>query len=327
LDPSAQLLPENLSEADWTKAGRALARNEGSISWWLGDWWAYGHTYGERKALVESEHWEGPTFQACMNAACVCRSFETSRRREVLSFNHHREVLPIEDPYVQDRFLDWCEEGVSLNGGKPRSTRELRRAVRAYLDEQGWSEDERYRRERAKAGITVVATLRGDDDKHLLNWAQFNGLLVRVDRNSEWGNPFEIPDDGDRDTVCSHYALHYLPHKPSLLNKIYSLKGKVLACWCYPERCHGDYLAECANNTGPEQEPLHDLLATRALALADIFSKLVETVQPHDGWQGLKDCERSALLAKLKVIGRTEQRYEKFHRSPGIPQNSFPPHF
>lgn len=133
LTKTAWQLPENLSEADWTKAGHALARIEGSISWWLGDWWAYGHTYGERKALVESEEWEGPTFQACMNAACVCRSFETSRRREVLSFNHHREVLPIEDPQVQDRFLDWCEEGVSLNGGKPRSTRELRRAVREYI--------------------------------------------------------------------------------------------------------------------------------------------------------------------------------------------------
>jgi hypothetical protein len=27
------------------------------------------------------------------------------------------------------------------------------------------------------------------------------------------------------------------------------------------------------------------------------------------------------------MAGRTEQRYEKFHRSPGIPQNSFPLHF
>jgi hypothetical protein len=67
----------------------------------------------------------------------------------------------IEDAQVQDRFLDWCEEVLSLNGGKPRSTRELRRAVREYLDEQGWSEDERARRERVKAGITVVANLRG----------------------------------------------------------------------------------------------------------------------------------------------------------------------
>jgi hypothetical protein len=48
--------------------------------------------YGERKAIVDAEEREGPAHQTCMNAAAVCRAFETSRRREDLSFNHHREV-------------------------------------------------------------------------------------------------------------------------------------------------------------------------------------------------------------------------------------------
>jgi hypothetical protein len=175
-----------------------------------------------------------------------------------------------------------------------------------------WSEEELARRERVEAGVSVVANLRGARDKHLLDWAESKDLLVRVGRGTPWGNPFEIPDDGDRDTVCDRYILHLL-HKPSLANKIHSLKGKVLACWCYPERCHGDYLAEWVNKTDPEQKPLHDLagidpslfkLTTRAIGLAaDNFSKLVEAVQPQDGWQGLKDSERSAFFAKLRVIG------------------------
>ena len=153
---------------------------------------------------------------------------------------------------------------------------------RAAEDRSQWSEEEWARRERVEAGVTVVANLRGDDDKHLRTWAQSNGLLVQVDRGSRWGNPFEMPDDGDRDTVCDHYILHHLPYRPSLANKIHSLKGRVLACWCYPERCHGDYLAELANKTGPEQKPLHDLEGidpalfkpvARALALADNFRK------------------------------------------------------
>jgi hypothetical protein len=41
-------------------------------------------------AAVEAEDWEGPAFQAGMNAAVVCRAFETSRRREVLSFTLDR---------------------------------------------------------------------------------------------------------------------------------------------------------------------------------------------------------------------------------------------
>jgi hypothetical protein len=32
---------------------------------------------------------------AAMNAASVCRKFETSRRRDNLSFNHHSEVAAL----------------------------------------------------------------------------------------------------------------------------------------------------------------------------------------------------------------------------------------
>ena len=43
-------------------------------SWWIGDWWAFGeHRYGDRKALVESDGWTGPSFGTCMNAAAVCK--------------------------------------------------------------------------------------------------------------------------------------------------------------------------------------------------------------------------------------------------------------
>jgi hypothetical protein len=58
--------------------------------WAIGDWWAFGeHRYGERAAIVKSEEWEGPAFQTCMNAAWVCRRFETSSREEVLSYRTH----------------------------------------------------------------------------------------------------------------------------------------------------------------------------------------------------------------------------------------------
>jgi hypothetical protein len=65
--------------------------------------------YGERKAIVEAEDWEGPDFQTCANAASVCRSFETSRRRELLSFRHHAEVAAL-PPDEADALLDWCAE-------------------------------------------------------------------------------------------------------------------------------------------------------------------------------------------------------------------------
>jgi hypothetical protein len=42
-----------------------------------------------------ADDWEGPGFQACADAAYVCKAIETSRRREVLSFHHHAEVAAI----------------------------------------------------------------------------------------------------------------------------------------------------------------------------------------------------------------------------------------
>jgi N6-adenosine-specific RNA methylase IME4 len=121
-------LPDDLTESEWCEAGEMIGKVERSVSWWLGDWWAFGETrYGQRKAIVSADGWDGPKFQACADAASVCRAFETSRRREVLSFQHHREVaaLPLD---VADGLLDWAEETIQERG-KPRTHKELRSEV------------------------------------------------------------------------------------------------------------------------------------------------------------------------------------------------------
>jgi hypothetical protein len=90
------------------------------------------------------------------------------------------------------------------------------------------------------AGETIVVNMRDDISKVL----EAKGLLVRIDRGTPWGNPFILDDDGDRETVIASYADHYLPHKPSLLCRLDSLRGKALGCWCAPLPCHGDALKE-----------------------------------------------------------------------------------
>jgi hypothetical protein len=106
---------------------------------------------------------------------------------------------------------------------------------------EAWPPDQMKRKEIVEAGGTVVANMHKDADSQLIKWATEQNRLVRIDRKSEWGNPFEIPADGDRDTVCDSYEI-FFPRKFSLHNKVALLKGKVLACWCYPNRCHGDFL-------------------------------------------------------------------------------------
>lgn len=119
------------------------------------------------------------------------------------------------------------------------------RAVRAIPTEP-WLDDEKERKAQAEKGKTVVANTARD--KNLIQWAEKRGLAVRVDRSSEFGNPFILDDDGTRDEVCDAYATHYLPNKPSIKSKIKTLQGKVLICHCYPQRCHGDALAKKCNH-------------------------------------------------------------------------------
>jgi hypothetical protein len=121
------------------------------------------------------------------------------------------------------------------------------RAVEAVKPEYEWTAGELDRRAVVEAGGTVVANMHQDSDRALLTWARSTDRFVRIDRNTDWGNPFEMPGDGDRDTVCDSYEL-FFARKFSLHNRLDELSGKVLGCWCYPNRCHGDYLTNALEN-------------------------------------------------------------------------------
>lgn len=113
------------------------------------------------------------------------------------------------------------------------------KAVRA-IPTDPWADDEKERKAKVESGQAVVANQQRD--KNLIAWAEKNGKAVRVDRGTLFGNPFVLGADGDRDAVCDAYQDHYLPHKPSILKALPSLKGKVLICHCYPLRCHAQSL-------------------------------------------------------------------------------------
>lgn len=125
ISPSAQTLefsvPKDISFDDWRAIGVQLAGNQRVLNWWIGDWWAAGqHRYGERAKLA-AEGIFGREFQTLANTASVCRSFESSRRRESLSFTHHVEVAAL-PPDHADTLLDRAQS-------ENWSTRELRREV------------------------------------------------------------------------------------------------------------------------------------------------------------------------------------------------------
>ncbi|EQC32785.1 hypothetical protein SDRG_09756 [Saprolegnia diclina VS20] len=64
---------------------------------------------------------------------------------------------------------------------------------------------------------------------------------------SLWGNPFKIGRDGTRDEVVRQYRDHIRDKIARGDVDLSDVRGKVLGCWCKPEGCHGDVLAELAD--------------------------------------------------------------------------------
>lgn len=125
-----------------------------------------------------------------------------------------------------------------LKSGKLTMQQARREAAKKPTSD--WTESEKQRKELVQEGESVLANQQLD--KNLINWAEKNGIAIRIDRGSKYGNPFVLHKDGDRDDICDNYADYYLPHKPSIIESRDELRGKVLICHCYPERCHGDAL-------------------------------------------------------------------------------------
>lgn len=130
--PLALELPERTTFDEWVEIGRRLCIGQQAVNWHIGDWWAFGdHRYGER-AKAAAEGIFGREFQTLANLASVCRKFESSRRREVLSFSHYAEVaaLPERDAEV---LLDKAEaEHLSV-----RALRHEVQALKAVNDDGG----------------------------------------------------------------------------------------------------------------------------------------------------------------------------------------------
>jgi hypothetical protein len=68
---------------------------------------------GQRKTILASDQWDGPSFDTCAASARVARDFEICRRPQDLTFRHHREVAgrPID---TADARLDRCEETIKI---------------------------------------------------------------------------------------------------------------------------------------------------------------------------------------------------------------------
>ncbi len=122
-----------------------------------------------------------------------------------------------------------------------------------------WTEAERELAEVILGGETIVVNVRkGGPHRHLVPWLAEAGLLTYIGRagrrhawpGSDWGNPF-VGLRGDRPAMVRRYR-EWLPDRSDLMGRLRSgeLTSRALGCWCAPEPCHGDVLAELAREAG-----------------------------------------------------------------------------
>eukprot|EP00434_Breviolum_minutum_P016684 symbB.v1.2.014708.t1/scaffold1080.1/size139481/4 len=74
---------------------------------------------------------------------------------------------------------------------------------------------------------------------------------------SKWQNPFVVSKNLSREMACEKFRAALLngslkDHEDGrpLHEKLVQLRGLRLGCWCKPEACHADILAELANASG-----------------------------------------------------------------------------
>lgn len=72
-----------------------------------------------------------------------------------------------------------------------------------------------------------------------------------IGRGSYWGNPYSMYEKGnDREEVIRKFKYDFdydkFPNKEK--SEVYKLSGKRLGCFCKPQACHGDVLADFLNS-------------------------------------------------------------------------------
>jgi len=96
--------------------------------------------------------------------------------------------------------------------------------------------------------LTRVVNIKNNDE---LKGVKSTPEYEYIGRGSYWGNPYSMYDEGEsREEVIRKYKYDFdfdkFPNKKK--EDVYKLAGKRLGCFCKPQACHGDVLADFLNS-------------------------------------------------------------------------------
>lgn len=95
-----------------------------------------------------------------------------------------------------------------------------------------------------------VDTLIDVDDKittRVVNIDSADEYDIYIGRGSKWGNPYRIETGRTREDAIKKFR-SYAKDSSKIMKSILVLRGKRLGCHCVPLDCHGEVLAELAEN-------------------------------------------------------------------------------
>ncbi len=98
-----------LTQDRWEDIGRGLAKLGRSLMWVIGDWLLAGESAGyiPRGKLRDACSVFGVEYSTAANAVMVCKRFESSLRKEDLTFHHHLNAASEDNPTA---LLEWASE-------------------------------------------------------------------------------------------------------------------------------------------------------------------------------------------------------------------------
>jgi hypothetical protein len=100
---------------------------------------------------------------------------------------------------------------------------------------------------------TTVVNLKGHRDDPEFADVEYVGRAMHRGgwhlAASPLASPFRPGPDGSRAEVVARYR-EYLLARPDLLALLPGLRGRRLGCWCVPEPCHAQVIAELADAAG-----------------------------------------------------------------------------
>jgi len=187
-----------------------------------------------------------PSFFKCYE------KFSRKVRKIIQNMDEYKVVYPKDDNGFISRFFTENFPDIELTKKVDWLPGDLTHAI-VFDDEEVFpKETDILRASNIKLRVIKIAITRVVNIKKETEYQSIKSTdkYEYIGRGSYWGNPYSMYENGDdREEVIRKFKFDFdyekFPNKEK--SQVYKLAGKRLGCFCKPEACHGDVLADFLN--------------------------------------------------------------------------------